>query len=266
MNHYPLTVEDQWHERITFKAPVRRIVSLVPSLSELLADAGLKSLLVGVTGYCVHPRDLRRDITTIGGTKDPDIEKIIRLKPDLVIANKEENTKSDVDALRAAGINVFVADINTFDDVHEFLLILERIFCSGTFKQLSDDIKQKWQPLKNCLSSCCVVYMIWRKPYMAAGKGTFIDYLLTYLGLENAVKEDRYPAMTAEELAVLSPDVMMLSSEPFPFSAKFINEFKEICPNATPLLIDGEAFSWYGSRLCSSADYIREEMIPYFKQ
>lgn len=239
--------------------PVRRIVSLVPSQSELLVDLGLMDKLVGVTKFCVHPEGLKTAVQQIGGTKKVDIDAVIALQPDLVIGNKEENERSDIEVLEQH-VPVWMSDITDVESALEMIVkIGELTETTGTALQLTNDIRLHFKDLAflvdETLPPLKTLYLIWRKPYMAAGKGTFIDHCLSLCGLENCLEEARYPEI---DLSSVQPELILLSSEPYPFREKHIAELQELFPAAEIRLVDGEYFSWYGSRMLGAPTYFTE--------
>ncbi|MFD2720874.1 helical backbone metal receptor [Hymenobacter monticola] len=257
----PLTVTDQMGRRVAVPFPPQRIVSLVPSQTELLFDLGLGEKVVGVTKFCIHPAEARTKAAVIGGTKNFDFEKIAALKPDLIIGNKEENYQAGIEQL-AADYSVWLSDIG---NLPEALDMIRRVgFTAGAKEKaaaLAAEIKASFAalevPAPDGLASAA--YFIWRKPYMVAASGTFIDDMLRRAGFRNAFAgQTRYPEITAEQLAAVAPKRILLSSEPYPFGEKHVAEFQAICPGATIETVDGELFSWYGSRLRKSAAYFRQ--------
>ena len=255
----PLTVTDQVDRRVVVPFPPRRIVSLVPSQTELLFDLGLAKQVVGVTKFCIHPAEARTRATVIGGTKNFDFEKIASLKPDLIIGNKEENYQAGIEQL-AASYPVWLSDISTLP---EALDMIRRVgFLAGAKNKadaLATEIDASFAALVATEVQTSAAYFIWKKPYMAAAAGTFINDLLHRAGFANVFAgQTRYPEITAEQLAAAAPARIFLSSEPYPFGTKHIAEFRAICPAAKVEIIDGELFSWYGSRLRASAAYFSQ--------
>lgn len=244
--------------KLELKHPPKRIISLVPSQTELLFVLGLSEEVIGITKFCIHPSEWFHTKTRIGGTKTVNIELVKSLKPDLIIANKEENTKEDIEQLRLIA-PLWMSDIFTLEDALAMiqsigdltgkeanaLSLINQI--SANFSQLP---KLDNHPLKKG------AYFIWRDPYMVAGKNTFIDDMLKYCGLENCTFEERYPFWDSTNEIV--PEIILLSSEPYPFKQKHIEELEEMYPDAKVLLVDGELFSWYGSRLIHSPNYFTE--------
>lgn len=255
----PLNVTDQLGRRVAVPFPPQRIVSLVPSQTELLFDLGLGEKVVGVTKFCTHPIDARTKATVIGGTKNFDFDKIAALKPDLIIGNKEENYQNGIEQLVAA-FAVWLSDIS---NLSEALDMIRRVGLIAGAKEkaaaLADEIDASFAALAAPGAGAApgaAAYFIWRKPYMVAATGTFIDDMLHRAGLANAfASQVRYPEVTAAQLAAAAPQRILLSSEPYPFGQKHIAEFQEICPGAKVEMVDGELFSWYGSRLLKSAAY-----------
>lgn len=227
----------------------QRIISLVPSLTELLIDLGLKDCLVGRTRFCIHPFNQVDTIPIIGGTKNPNIEKILALEPDLIISNKEENRKEDVEELQKH-VEVVVTEIDSIQQglqwIHEFG---EKL---GIKEETEDLIKSitKLIPNPSDFKAIDTAYFIWREPWMSIGSDTYIDDVMKHFGLNNIFgNRNRYPVTTLKELTIKQPSVILLSSEPFPFKEKHILEIQAACPNSKIVLVDGEWFSWYGSRM-----------------
>ncbi|ALW87033.1 cobalamin-binding protein [Hymenobacter sedentarius] len=255
----PLTVTDQMGRRVAVPFPPHRIVSLVPSQTELLFDLGLGDKVVGVTKFCIHPTEARTKAALIGGTKNFDFDKIAALKPDLIIGNKEENYQTGIELL-AAKYPVWLSDISTLP---EALDMIRRVgFIAGAKEQaqkLAAEIEASFVALPTGGPAVPAAYFIWKKPYMVAAAGTFIDDLLRRAGFANVFANlGRYPEITAEQLAAAAPQRILLSSEPYPFGEKHIAEFQAICPAARIEIVDGELFSWYGSRLRKSAAYFSQ--------
>ncbi|GAB2561277.1 helical backbone metal receptor [Spirosoma aerophilum] len=235
----------------------KRIISLVPSQTELLFDLGLNDEIVGITKFCIHPAEKVKNKVLIGGTKTLRLDKIRALKPDLIIANKEENTREQIEELQQH-YPVHVTDMATLPDALQMIrevgtLVGKRQEAEAMAAQIERDLTPAY-----ATSRPTVAYLIWQKPYMAAGTGTFIDAMLTVAGFRNAfANRTRYPEVTPDDLQKAQPDLIFLSSEPYPFKAKHMAEWQTICPSARVLLVDGEMFSWYGSRLLRASDYFR---------
>ena len=257
---------DQTGRIIELQNIPRRIVSIVPSQTELLYDLGLKNEIVGITKFCIHPDEIFRTKTRVGGTKNLNIEKIKRLNPDLIIANKEENTKEELEELMQH-FPVWISDIKTLDGAYEMINTTGEITGTNeTAHQIIYSINQKFTELENSikLNEKTAAYLIWQKPYMVAGGNTFISDMIKRAGLINIFNnQNRYPQTTLEELNNLNPDFVLLSSEPFPFKEKHKIEMQKNCPKSKVLLVDGEMFSWYGSRLVRAADYLKSFVKQY---
>lgn len=246
---------DQLNREINLPSVPKRIISVVPSQTELLFYLGLNEEVIGVTKFCTHPLDKFKSTTKIGGTKQLDIANIKALHPDLIIANKEENERGQLEEL----MQFFPVWISDIYDLQGAIDMIERVGAlvdkENQAKVLSQSIAKQFNELIIPSSNLRTVYFIWRKPYMAAGKNTFIDSMLQKCGLINAFNLKRYPEINAQELINARPDVILLSSEPYPFKDKHIAEFKALVPNAIIKLVDGELFSWYGSRLLYAPEY-----------
>ncbi|MCD9617644.1 ABC transporter substrate-binding protein [Chryseobacterium gleum] len=234
-----------------------KIVSLVPSITEALFDLGLtENEVIGRTKFCIHPQEKIKNVSVIGGTKNINIEKIKALQPDLIIANKEENVKDQVEALME-DYKVMVTNIDTIEDNYYLLKNLGKLFGKEEKAQLYNlkiyDVLNQAKldsPVK-------AAYLIWKNPYMTIGSDTFIHRILSEIGFQNIFKnKTRYPQITTEDLA--DADVIMLSSEPFPFKEKHIEELKVFYPDKKIMIVDGEAFSWYGTHIAKCENYFKE--------
>ncbi len=248
---------DQLNNKLQLGEVPQRIVSLVPSQSEFLWELGLQNELVGITKFCIHPDKMFRTITRVGGTKDLDLGKIRALKPDLIIGNKEENSEDQIRTLQEE-FPVWMSDIYTFGDAFQMMQQLGEIVGKPEeAEEMVAAIQQSLKSVKDVFSGQKVLYFIWNEPYMVAGKNTFIHHVLDYLGLKNAAGHlDRYPLISSELLSELKPDFCFLSSEPYPFKEKHAEELRLLAPYADVRLVDGEMFSWYGSRLRHLAAYV----------
>ncbi len=255
---------DQLNRKIELNAPPQRIISLVPSQTELLFDLGLDEAVVGITKFCVHPQEWFKSKAKIGGTKKLNIKKIISLKPDLIIANKEENLKNDIEILEKIA-PVWISDINNLDTALEMIVSIGVITNKeGLANQISKQIKSEFDNLKkslNCSESKTCIYLIWKHPYMTVGSDTFINVMLEYCNFKNLFNyKTRYPEIALQEIKDLSPELLLLSSEPYPFKQQHIDELQKYLPDTKILLVDGEMFSWYGSRLLMSVNYFKSEI------
>lgn len=247
---------DQLNRAVDLPATPKRIISVVPSQTELLFDLGLDEKITGITNFCTHPADKTKSKTKVGGTKKLNIELIKTLNPDLIIANKEENDRAQIEEL-VNNFPVWISDINNLQGAVEMInSIGEMLDCKTQAETFSYSIIHQFDQLKPSSSKLRVAYLIWRKPYMVAGNDTFINSMLQQCGLINAFDVSRYPEVNKEMLIKANPNLLFLSSEPYPFAKKHIAEFKAILPNAKIMLVDGEMFSWYGSRLLLASDYM----------
>ena len=255
----PLNITDQMGRRVAVPFPPQRIVSLVPSQTELLFDLGLGEKVVGVTKFCTHPAEARTKATVIGGTKNHHFDTIAALKPDLILGNKEENYQAGIEQL-VANYPVWLSDIS---NLTQALDMIRRVgFIAGAKEKadaMATEIDASFAALAVGETTVSAAYFIWRKPYMVAATGTFIDDMLRRAGFTNVFADQaRYPEISAGQLAAAAPQRILLSSEPYPFGAKHTAEFQAICPAAKIEIVDGELFSWYGSRLLQSAAYFSQ--------
>ena len=251
------------HRKVPIKNFPQRIVSLVRSQTELLFDLGLEIEVIGITKFCVHPNEWFRNKERVGGTKKVNFEKIKALQPDLIIGNKEENQKDQIEELMKH-YPVWMSDIKNLDDALEMIKSVGEITGErGKAVSIASEIKNRFQKFqtsshpelvegRNPKSVC---YFIWKNPYMVAGSGTFIDSMLQQCGFKNTFAKTRYPEVNEEQIKAANPQLILLSSEPYPFKEKHVEEFKRICPDAKIMIVDGEIFSWYGSRLLHAPAY-----------
>ena len=249
-------VKDQMGITHHFTQIPRRIVSLVPSQTELLFELGLDEEIIGITDFCVYPKEKCDLKTRIGGPKAVDFQLIDQLQPDVIIANKEENAQEEIEKLREK-YPVWISDIYTLKDALDMIKGVGQLVgrpkeASHIVSRISERIRQ----FDNLLIS--VAYFIWQKPYMVAGKDTFINEMLKKCGLTNVFGSlPRYPAVTEEQVKKARPDVIFLCSEPYLFEEKHVREFEEMFSFAKVFIVDGEIFSWYGSRLQYAGDYFK---------
>lgn len=251
-------ITDQMGRQVRLFYPPLRIVSLVPSQTELLFDLGLRKQLVGVTKFCIYPEHARHKAQVIGGTKNFDFVKIRATQPDLIIGNKEENYAEGIAELA----NSYPVWMSNITDLTEALDMIRRVGeLTGKHHSadlLAAEIAASFAALATPAPLIPAAYFIWRKPYMAAASSTFINDMLRRAGFRNVFAHlGRYPEISPEQLAAAAPARILLSSEPYPFQEKHLAEFRAICPAATVQLVDGELFSWYGSRLRLSAAYFQ---------
>jgi iron complex transport system substrate-binding protein len=251
-------------EKINFSFEItpKRIVSIVPSQTELLYDLGLEDAIVGITKFCVHPAHFKATKKIVGGTKNINFEKVKELKPDVIIANKEENTKEIVDELSQI-CPVIVTDIATIEDNLQMILDFGKLFNKRTEAQKwYDKINFAYQEFQNFIKdkpSKKAAYFIWKNPHMVAGKDTFINCLLELNHFENIYKDKgRYPEVELKKIRLEGdPDLVFLSTEPYPFKDEDAFEIGRFTHHAKTIFVDGEMFSWYGSRILKSFDYFK---------
>lgn len=239
---------------ISLPFPPKRIISLVPSQTELLYYLGLENEVVGITKFCVHPEKWFRAKQRIGGTKTYHLDRIDALQPDLIIANKEENDQAQVELL-AQKYPVWISDIKNLGDALEMInrvgVLVGKVSEADILVQ---NIQEEFVNLATRTTLQTAVYFVWREPYMVAGGDTFINEMMRFAGFQNLLEnQPRYPEITLDQLAKMNPDAILLPSEPFPFKEKHIADFQAVCPNAMVQLVDGELYSWYGNRLLDAA-------------
>ncbi|SEC63368.1 hypothetical protein SAMN05216532_1951 [Streptomyces sp. 2231.1] len=227
------------------RPPAARVVSLVPSLTEAVAET-LPGALVGVTDWCSRPADLA--VTRIGGTKNPAVDRILALAPDLVVANEEENRAPDLDALRAAGLTVLVTEVRT---VPQAFTELDRVLtaCGARSRpRWLDEAEEAWAALPEPSGRTTAVVPIWRRPWMVLGRDTFAGDVLTRLGVDHryAGHPERYPRVPLEELRAAAPDLVVLPDEPYRFTAE---DGPEAFPGLPCALVSGRHLTWYGPSL-----------------
>lgn len=253
-------IHDQIGRQLKIAFIPKRIVSLVPSQTELLFDLGLEAEVVGITKFCVHPEHWFRNKTRIGGTKTLKADLITSLHPDLIIANKEENLEEQVIPL-AAIAPVFTSDISTLAHALEMIRLIGIITGKEPISEnICSTIQQGFDSLSNPFARPLrTAYLIWHKPYMSIGGDTFIHDMLTRCGLHNVFSgKTRYPETTVAELRQLHTELILLSSEPYPFRNQHLAAIQEELPGTKILLVDGEMFSWYGSRLQQAPAYFEQ--------
>ena len=245
---------------VSNKIPIpQKIISLVPSQTELLSYLGLEKETIGITKFCVHPEEWFHTKTRIGGTKNADIETIIALIPDLILCNIEENVKEQVEIL-AEKFPVYMSDVNTYTQALQMIADVGKL--TGKTDQastLTNLIIAQFETLENEAQKIRAAYFIWKDPYMTIGGDTFISDMMEKAGFENIYKDrGRYPEINMEEFKKLQPEIILLSSEPYPFQEKHITEIKSILQGVQILLVDGEMFSWYGSRMRCAPGYFTD--------
>lgn len=245
---------DQMGYSIATTHPLKRIISLVPSQTELLAELGLSVEIAGITKFCIHPKSWFESKPKVGGTKQFDFELIEALNPDLIIGNKEENYKEGIEKLRTK-YPVWMSDILNLNGAVQMIRELSMVVGKERDgERISNLICERFKEIVPA-SQQTVLYLIWRKPWMVAGTDTFINDMLCRLNLRNIISASRYPELSSHQLTELNPDLIFLSSEPYPFKEQHRIDLQRICPASRIIFVDGEMFSWYGSRLMYAPGY-----------
>jgi ABC-type Fe3+-hydroxamate transport system substrate-binding protein len=253
-----LDTTDHMGRDVCIPCPPRRIVSLVPSQTELLSTLGLDEEVLGITKFCVRPEAWFRSKNRIGGTKNLNLEAIAALQPDLIVGNKEENERAQIEWL-AARFPVWLSDVQTLEQALTMIRQVGEI-CDRLpqAEQLATQILSRFGSLEFGSRRQAAAYFIWRKPWMVAGGSTFIGDMLRQAGFLNVFEQsERYPEVELAYLADARPEVVLLSSEPYPFKSSHADEIAEAYPGARILFVDGEMFSWYGSRLLEVPAYFK---------
>ncbi|MCM3712235.1 ABC transporter substrate-binding protein [Sporosarcina luteola] len=254
------TVVDRVGRSVTFSFPPKRIVSLCPGITDTLFSLNLDAEIVGRTRFCIHPKGKVENVPVVAGTKDIKLEAILEVQPDLIIVEKEENTKEIVEELEKH-FPVYVAEVQSVDDAFRMIEDIGSLTDRNeAASELAGAIREQFESLPKATGKR-IAYVIWRKPYMVVGKDTYINSLLEKMGFINPFTEadGRYPAVTADEFLRAELDFVFLSSEPFPFKEKHLKEFLDMMPETEPVLIDGEMF-WYGPRMLEAATYFQKHL------
>lgn len=253
-------VIDHLGRTVKYEFPPKRIISLCPGITETLYSLNLDNEIVGRTRYCIYPTHKVEGTTIVGGTKDIDPEAIRKLNPDLIIVEKEENTPEIVATLEKVH-SVYCAEVQSIQGAY----IMVKDIAALTDRELegrglADEIKKEFATIPN-MKGKRAAYIIWRNPYMAVGKDTYISSLLEELGFINPFAEldGRYPSVGEEDFQKANLDYIFLASEPFPFKDKHKVEFLKMAPKAAIHILDGEMF-WYGAKMKKAAKYFNEIM------
>ena len=262
---------DQTGRSVTLANIPKRIISLVPSQTELLFDLGLNDEVVGITKFCIHPANWFYTKTRVGGTKSLHIDIINELAPDLVIANKEENVKEQIEEI-AVRYPVWISDVYHLESAYDMITKIGSITSRGLqAESIIKKIKNNFSQLSAPASKPLAAYLIWNDPYMTAGSNTFIHSMMEAAGFQNAFSDHtRYPETNIEQMKAKNLDLVLLSSEPFPFKQKHVDELRSTIVNTASKrpqieLVDGQMFSWYGSRLQYAAVYFKKLQTKLFK-
>ena len=259
------TVVDHLGRTVKVPEQPKKIISFAPAITDTLFSLHLEEEVVGRTRFCIHPKEKVANVMNVGGTKDMKIERVRALQPDLIIAEKEENTKEMVEQLEKE-FSVFVFEVQTVDDALHMILDLGKLVdCVDSARLLYERIVEDFATIPSHYTGKRVAYVIWKDPYMVVGKNTYIQSLLELLGFVNPFLdyEGRYPEVTIENLRAEALDYFLLASEPYPFREKHQEEFLKIDTNAMPLLVDGEMF-WYGVKMLRAVEYFKMELAKNY--
>lgn len=253
------------------RADARRIVSLVPSLTEALFALGLGERVVGVTDWCVHPAEAVAGVPKVGGTKNPSLQRIAELRPELIIANQEENRRRDVERLRERGFAVWVTYPRTVRDGVELLAELALLGASPEARRrVVEPVQRAYEAARSRRRAITRVFCpIWKEPWMAVGGDTYADDLLRLCGGENVFGdrgERRYPIVREDEIVAAQPEVILLPDEPYAFGPR---DLAELCELPVPAargrrihLVDGTLVSWYGPRIGQAIQTLEALLEP----
>ena len=254
--------KDHLNRTVTLNYPPKRIISLEPSQTELLFDLGIENQIVGITMSCVHPIEKFAERTKVGGKGRLDLDLIRSLEPDLIIGNREGISGANLERL-STEFPVWVSDVSTLeeaiDGITQIGTLVDRQPEAAYLNHLINAGFSDLQTLALQMGiNKTVAYLIGKTPYRAAGIGTFTHDLLVKNGLKNVVKEEGYPVINLEALVALEPNLIFLSSESYPFKDTNIQELHKALPASKIMTVDGEMFSWYGSRLVKAVQYLFE--------
>jgi ABC-type Fe3+-hydroxamate transport system substrate-binding protein len=254
----PHRAVDDLGDAVAVPRSVGRVVSLVPSLTEAVASCAPR-LLVGATIWCAHPADL--PVTRIGGTKNPDVARIVELAPDVVLANEEENRQPDLDALRAAGLAVWVTRVRNLPEALTSLARMLTVACRLPAPAWLDAAAAAWSrlPPPATQATRAAVIPIWRRPWMVLGRDTFAGDLLARLGVANLYAEqgERYPRIGIDEIRAAAADLVVLPDEPYRFSA---SDGPEAFPGDRTALVSGRHLTWYGPSLTEAPAVLARQL------
>jgi ABC-type Fe3+-hydroxamate transport system substrate-binding protein len=250
-------ITDQLGREVHLMSPAKRIISLVPSQTELLFDLGLDEEVVGITKFCIHPERWLQEKTIVGGTKNFHNDRIKALQPDLIIANKEENTKELIEEL-ALDHPVYISDVNNIEDALQMIAdigkLTGKLESSELFIKAIKNSRNELSSTNQSKKSC--YYFIWKNPWLTVGGDTFINTMIEEAGFVSLSKsQTRYPEIDLDNIDK-QPDFLLLSSEPYPFKQEDADFLQTKLPSSKILFVDGTYFSWYGSRMKDTFQYM----------
>ncbi len=252
-----MILTDDLKRTINFLSPPETIVSLCPSVTETLCDLGLSEKIIGITDYCIHPRDIVKNINKVGGTKTVSITKVKTLIPEIIFAVKDENSKKTIKIL-SENFPCYVFDINSFSDALNMINILGKIFDkTKNATSLSENIVKTFSKIQVTKQHFGYLYFVWKNPWMVAGSNTYTESLLSKFYLKNIINKSKYPEIELKNISP-KPEIIFLPSEPYKFSKTDKMELQKVFPKSKILLVDGEMFSWYGSRMLKAAGYLEK--------
>jgi len=256
-----ITFTDQLHREIQIEQPPKKIVSLVPSITELLFDLGLEGQISGRTKFCIHPEDKVKHVPTIGGVMGLDYHKLKEIGPDLILASKEENGMNEINEI-ANDFPVWVCNINNLEDALAMIRSIgEMCQVNKNAEKMEQDILQEFKKLDEIPEGVVKgAYIVWKNPLYTINQNTFIHDMLRRIGVENvfAGKEESYPKILEEELQKKNTDYIFLPSEPYNFTEREAREFRKKFPKTEVRRVDGEYFAWYGSHLLKAPSYFKQ--------
>ena len=256
------TVKDCLGKEMSIPKNITKIVSLVPSISELIYDLNIEKKLIGVTKFCIHPKYFQIEKTVVGGVQEFDIEKIKELKPDVVFASKDENFEEEILELQKF-VPVYVTDVKSVDEAKQMIVNFgELLSCRNDASKIIMKIDMQLNDLAKVTDDLLYrsgAYFVWNEPWVAAGKDTFVNSMLKLVKINNVFEDlkERYPMVTGANIHLGNPDIVMLPSEPYKFEDQQAFEISSHTHDAATYFVDGEAFAWYGSRLIKSLDYLK---------
>ncbi|MGQ1908664.1 ABC transporter substrate-binding protein [Marinifilum sp. RC60d5] len=262
-----IKIRDDLGREISIPFPPKRIISTVPSTTEFLFDLGLENNVISRTRFCRYPQEKIKKLPNIGGPKNLYLDKIRMLNPDLILANEEENDKAQIESLMDK-YPVYVSKIRNLDNALNNIINTGKITnTSPKAFEIAHSIKANFTKIPKRNKKIKSLYLIWKDPYISVSKNTFINSMLDVCGFENVIKdsEKRYPRISEEDIQTINPELILLSSEPFPFESIHKEQLQQIVPNAKIELVDGEMFAWYESHLLKASSYFTK-IISQFRK